>query len=198
MLPATSALPRAGDAFLIVDVQNDFLPQGALGVPRGDEVIPVLNAWIDRFTAAGLPVFATRDWHPPAHASFREHGGPWPPHCIAHTPGAGFPAGLLLPAATVVVSKGTMTEDPGYSAFAGTGLAEQLRGAGVRRLFVGGLATDYCVLHTVRDARAEGFEVVLLADATHPVDARPGDGAAAIAEMRRLGATVEEAQGRSH
>jgi nicotinamidase/pyrazinamidase len=187
-------MPRAGDALLIVDVQNDFLPQGALGVPRGDEVIPVLNAWIGRFTGAGLPVFATRDWHPPTHASFRDHGGPWPPHCIAGTPGARFPPDLLLPSATVVVSKGTKRDDPGYSAFAGSGLAEHLRGAGVQRLFVGGLATDYCVLHTVRDALASGFEVVLLEDATHAVNSHPGDGAAAIAEMHRLGVTVQEPQ----
>lgn len=185
---------RAGDALLIVDVQNDFLPGGALGVPQGDEVIPVLNAWIDRFADAGLPVFATRDWHPPAHASFADHGGPWPPHCIAGTAGAGFAQDLKLPAGTVIVSKGTQRDDPGYSAFAGSGLAQRLRSAQVRRLFVGGLATDYCVLHTVRDARANGFEVVLLGDAMHAVDVHPGDGATAIAEMRRLGATLEEAQ----
>lgn len=186
--------PDGGDALLVVDVQNDFLPRGALGVPRGDEVVPVLNAWIGRFAGAGLPVFATRDWHPPAHASFRDQGGPWPPHCIAGTHGAAFPPGLLLPAGTAIVSKGSEREDPGYSAFAGSGLAERLRSAGVRRLFVGGLATDYCVLHTVRDALAEGFAVVLLADATRAVDVHRGDGAAAVAEMCRLGASVEQAR----
>lgn len=182
--------PRSGDALLIVDVQNDFLPGGALPVPRGAEVIPVLNEVARRFASAGLPVFATRDWHGRHHSSFRPQGGPWPPHCVAGSRGAAFPAELDLPAATTIVSKGSRADDPGYSAFAGTGLEARLRHQGVGRLFVGGLATDYCVLHTVRDALARGFEVVLLGSAVRAVDARPQDGDTAIAQMRECGARV--------
>lgn len=182
--------PAPGDALLLVDVQRDFLPGGSLAVPGGDAVVPVLNAWLRRFALARLPVFATRDWHPPQHCSFRPAGGPWPVHCVAGTPGAAFAPELALPADAVVVSK---AQDPGqdaYSGFAGTPLAERLRAAGVRRLLVGGLATDYCVAHTVLDALAAGFEVVLLTDAVRPVDARPGDGAAAIERMRQGGARL--------
>lgn len=180
--------PQRGDALVIVDVQNDFLPGGALAVPHGDEVVPVLNRWIERFTARGLPVVATRDWHPPDHCSFRERGGPWPVHCVAGTEGAAFAPGLRLPADALVISKATEPDREAYSGFEGTDLAARLRGLGVRRLFVGGLATDYCVLSTVRDARREGFDVVLLEDAVRAVDVQPGDGARALEEMRRLGA----------
>lgn len=180
--------PGQGDALLIVDVQNDFLPGGALPVPEGDAVVPVLNRWIERFTARRLPVYATRDWHPPNHCSFREQGGPWPPHCVAGTEGAAFAPGLKLPPDAVIVSKATEPDREAYSGFQGTDLAERLRAQGVRRLFVGGLATDYCVLSTVRDALREGFEVVLIEDAVRAVDVQPGDGARALEEMRRLGA----------
>lgn len=179
-----------GDALIVVDVQNDFLPGGALPVPRGDEVVPVLDALVHRFRAAGLPVFATRDWHPVGHHSFRQQGGPWPPHCVAGSPGAAFPPDLSLPAGVEVVSKGRRPDDPGYSAFAGTELESRLRQEAVRRLFVGGLATDYCVLHTVRDALASGFEVALLLPAMRAVDVEKGDGEAAVAQMQRLGASV--------
>ena len=182
--------PQRGDALVIVDVQNDFLPGGALAVPHGDEVVPVLNRWIERFTARGLPVVATRDWHPPDHCSFRERGGPWPVHCVAGTEGAAFAPALRLPADALVISKATEPDREAYSGFEGTDLAERLRGLGVRRLFVGGLATDYCVLSTVRDARREGFDVVLLEDAVRAVDVQPGDGARALEEMRRLGAEL--------
>lgn len=182
--------PRAHDALLIVDVQEDFLPGGALGVPRGDEVVEPLNEWARRFARAGLPVFATRDCHPRNHCSFQAQGGPWPPHCVAGTAGARFAAQLQLPAFTVVIPKGTACGQEAYSGFAGTGLAGKLRAAGVRRLWVGGLATDYCVLHTVLDALGEGFEAVLLPDAVRAVDAAPGDGERALERMRRAGATL--------
>jgi len=179
-----------GDALLVVDVQNDFLPGGSLAVPDGDAVIGPLNHCIEQFARAGLPVYATRDWHPPRHCSFREQGGPWPPHCIAGTPGAAFAADLRLPRDAVVVSKATAAERDAYSGFEGTELAARLREAGVRRLFVGGLATDYCVLNTVRDALEEGFAVLLLGDAIRAVDVQPGDGERAIAEMQSLGARI--------
>lgn len=182
--------PGRGDALLLVDVQNDFLPGGSLAVPGGDAVIGPLNHCIAQFTRAGLPVFATRDWHPPQHCSFREQGGPWPPHCIAGTPGAAFAADLHLPPDAVVVAKATTAEQDAYSGFEGTELAARLREVDVRRLFVGGLATDYCVLNTVRDALAEGFAVMLLRDAIRAVDVQPGDGERAIAEMRSLGARL--------
>lgn len=182
--------PRAhrGDALLVVDVQNDFLPGGSLAVPAGDMVVAALNRYLARFESAGLPIYATRDWHPPDHCSFREQGGVWPPHCVAGTEGAAFSPLLQLPASAVVISKAARREVDAYSGLAGTGLAERLREADIVRLFVGGLATDYCVLNTVRDALEQGFAVVLLLDAIRAVDVAPGDGQRAIAEMLRLGA----------
>lgn len=177
-----------GDALLAVDVQVDFLPGGALGVARGDEVVPVLNAWVRAFVAAGHPVYVSRDWHPADHCSFAARGGPWPPHCVAGTRGAEFSPAFVLPPEYVVVSKATDRNRDAYSAFDGTALAERLRVAGVRRLFVGGLATDYCVRATVLDARAAGLEVVVLTDAIRGVDVTPGDSARAIEAMRAAGA----------
>jgi nicotinamidase/pyrazinamidase len=177
-----------GDALIIVDVQNDFLPGGALAVPRGDAILPVMNAYIERFRHAGLPVFATRDWHPPHHCSFRPQGGPWPVHCVAGTSGAEFPPALALPPDTVILSKAQDADRDAYSGFNGTHLAERLRARGIRRLFIGGLATDYCVLNTVLDALREGFRVFLLEDAIRAVNAQPDDGAQAVARMRRAGA----------
>ncbi len=176
------------DALLIVDVQNDFLPGGNLAVPAGDAVIPVLNRAITLFGWHALPVYATRDWHPADHCSFAAQGGPWPPHCVAGTPGAAFASSLALPPTAHIVSKATTAEKDAYSGFAGTDLAEQLRAQHVTRLFIGGLATDYCVLNTVRDALAQGFRVVLLLDAIRAVEVKPGDGQAAIDEMVARGA----------
>lgn len=179
---------EAGDALILVDMQNDFLPGGSLGVPGGDETVPVLNAFIERFAAAGLPIVATRDWHPANHCSFAARGGPWPPHCVAGTPGAAFAPGLRLPDGALVISKATSSDADAYSGFGGTDLDARLRQLGVSRLFVGGLATDYCVLNTVRDALALGYGVRLLEEAIRAVDVQPGDGDRAIAEMVRLGA----------
>lgn len=180
--------PRPGDALLLVDVQVDFLPGGSLAVPRGDEVVPALNGYIAEFRRRGLPILATRDWHPPDHCSFRARGGPWPPHCVAGSPGASFAAPLGLPREALVVSKATTAEADAYSGFQGTDLDASLRRLGVARLFVGGLATDYCVLNTVRDALRLGYRVLLLSDAVRAVDVHPGDGARALAEMRQAGA----------
>jgi nicotinamidase/pyrazinamidase len=180
--------PRPGDALLVVDVQHDFLPGGSLGVAGADAIVPVLNRYLDLWRARGLPVFASRCWHPPAHCSFRAEGGPWPSHCVAGSPGARFAVALALPEGATVVAKGTAPDRDAYSAFDGTALAARLADAGIRRLFIGGLTTDYCVVSTVRDAVARGYEVVVLEDAIRAVDREPGDGARAEAEMRRLGA----------
>jgi nicotinamidase/pyrazinamidase len=179
---------QAGDALVVVDVQRDFLPGGALGVPEGDRVAPVLNRYIARFRARGLPIVFTRDWHPADHCSFHAQGGPWPPHCVAASEGAAFAPGLDVAADALVVSKATATAPDAYSGFQGTELAGWLRDLGCWRLFIGGLATDYCVLQTVLDALAEGFEVLLLRDAVRAVDVAPGDGARAEQAMIAAGA----------
>lgn len=183
-------VPRAGDALVAVDVQVDFLPGGRLAVPDGDAVVGVLASAAADFAARGLPVFATRDWHPVDHCSFAARGGPWPPHCIAGSTGAAFAPGLELPAGAEVIDKATGRDRDAYSGFDGTDLAARLRAADVRRVFVGGLATDYCVLHTVLDALREGFAVVVLTDAVRAVEVRPGDGAAALRRMHEAGAQL--------
>jgi len=199
-VPTTQSKPwtiEPGDALLIVDVQIDFLPGGALGVPDGDAVIPVLNRYIDLFTAAGLPIYATRDWHPDGHCSFGPQGGPWPPHCVQGTEGAAIAGGLHLPKDAPVISKADTVEKDAYSGFQGTDLAHRLRGAGIRRLFIGGLATDYCVLNTVQDALGEGFGVCLLTDAIRAVDAHSGDGQRAERAMTGAGAVPVDLEGRA-
>lgn len=182
------------DALVIVDVQNDFCPGGALPVPVGDLVVPPLNAYAERFARAGATIFASRDWHPARTSHFKELGGPWPPHCVQESPGAKFHPGLKLPATTTVVSKGMDPEEDAYSCFQaedpeGFPFAAALGERGVLRLFVGGLATDYCVKATVLDALQEGFEVVVLEDAVRAVDLQPGDGSRALEAMRSAGAT---------
>jgi len=180
---------QSHDALLIVDMQRDFLPGGRLAVRGGDEVIPVLNRYIDLALGSGVPIYASRDWHPANHCSFRAQGGPWPEHCVAGAPGSAFAPDLRLPPDTYVIDKATRADEDAYSAFGGTRLAERLRDAGVKRLLVGGLATDYCVLNTTRDALAAGFEVLLLTDAIRAVNVQPDDGARAQEEMERAGAT---------
>jgi nicotinamidase/pyrazinamidase len=177
-----------GDALLVADVQNDFLPGGALGVRGGDQIVPVLLEYIARFDARGLPVFLSRDWHPPHHCSFREQGGPWPVHCVAGSPGSLPPPAFQAPPSAAIIHKATAPNKEAYSAFQDTRLDEQLRAARVRRLFIGGLATDYCVLNTVRDARGLGYEVCLLMDGIRAVNVQPDDGRKAEEEMVRLGA----------
>lgn len=189
MTEASAALQlKAGDALIAVDVQNDFLPGGSLAVPAGDQVVPVLNGYLARFAALGFPIFATRDWHPTDHCSFAAQGGPWPPHCVAETFGAAFAGTLALPSGSTVISKATRSDRDAYSGFSGTDLAACLREANVNRVFVGGLATDYCVLQTVLDAIGAGFACVLLLDAVRAVEVHPGDGAAAIKAMVDAGA----------
>lgn len=177
-----------GDALLAVDVQNDFLPGGKLAVGGGDAVVPALNRYLGLAKKRGLPVYASRDWHPREHCSFAAQGGPWPEHCVAGSAGAQFAPGFRLPPEAIVIDKAVDPQRDAYSSFEGTELAALLRRAGVRRLLIGGLATDYCVLNTVRDALANGFEVLLLRDAIEAVNVNPGDGARAESEMQRLGA----------
>jgi nicotinamidase/pyrazinamidase len=176
------------DALIIVDVQNDFLPGGALAVDQGNAILPALNTYIDLFRRRGLSVYASRDWHPALHCSFLAQGGVWPPHCIAGTEGAAFPPALALPDAALVVSKAVTANQDAYSAFQGTRLADELRKGQKKRLFIGGLATDYCVLNTVLDALKEGFQVMLLLDAIKAVNVHPGDGDAAVNTMLQHGA----------
>jgi nicotinamidase/pyrazinamidase len=183
------------DALIVVDVQNDFCPGGTLAVADGDQVVPVLNRYIDQFSKAGLPIFATRDWHPEKTSHFNTGGGPWPPHCIQGSKGAEFHPGLKLPRGTVMVSAGTGADEDGYSGFvgrdeSGVTLADLLRQRGIERVFVGGLATDYCVKHTVLDGLKEGFKVVLLADSVRGVNLKPDDSARAIEEMVNAGAEI--------
>lgn len=181
------------DALIVVDVQNDFCPGGALPVPEGDRVVPVLNAYLALAERVPIPIYASRDWHPAHTTHFAQFGGLWPEHCVQGTPGAAFHRDLKLPPSTRVVTKGTSANDEGYSAFEGTlesgrSLVEDLRAAGVSTVFVGGLATDYCVLQTVLSARREGFETIWLRDASLPVEVRPGDGARAEEQMLLAGA----------
>jgi nicotinamidase/pyrazinamidase len=185
------------DALIVVDVQNDFCPGGALGVERGDEVVPILNLYIERFHTAGLPVIATRDWHPAKTSHFKSYGGIWPVHCVQTTPGAAFHAGLRLGNDAIVISKGMAADEDAYSAFQakserGVWLAELLHELGVGRIFVGGLATDYCVKQTALDARARGFRVVVLRDAIRGVNLKPDDSEKALVEMRRAGASTAD------
>lgn len=189
MAAATGKLTLGiGDALIVVDVQNDFLPGGRLAVPEGDAVVPMLNRYLAAFAAKRLPIYATRDWHPLDHCSFKACGGPWPPHCVAGSTGAAFAPGLKLPSQTTVISKATTADKDAYSGFEGTDLDARLRAQSIKRVFVGGLATDYCVLNTVKDARQFSYEVLLLADAIRAVNVKPDDGRNAEAKMQRLGA----------
>jgi nicotinamidase/pyrazinamidase len=182
---------QAGDALLIVDVQNDFCPGGALAVPEGDAVVPILNQCIAEAEARRVPIFASRDWHPENHISFRQRGGPWPPHCVKGTPGAAFHPDLRLPENVEIISKAENPDEDSYSAFGGTDLAERLRRAGVKNIWIGGLATDYCVRATALDAIHEGFKVHLISGATRAVNVRPNDGERALEEVRRAGGLLE-------
>lgn len=174
-------------ALVVVDVQKDFCPGGALAVREGDKVVPVLNKYIEKFRKAGAPIIFTRDWHPSSHSSFRDQGGPWPQHCIRNTQGAKFHPDLAKPRPEEIVSKADK-KDEAYSFFQGTELAGKLRQRGIRRLLVGGLATDYCVKETVLDGLKYGFEVYHLDDASRGVNVKPDDSERALQEMTAKGA----------
>jgi nicotinamidase/pyrazinamidase len=189
------------EALVVVDLQNDFCAGGALAVPGGDEVVPVVNALTPAFDL----VVATRDRHPPDHGSFRgaavdparwrgaDPPAIWPVHCVAGTPGAELHPGLARDGLDLIVDKGQDRHSQGYSAFQDTRLAETLRSRGVDRLVVAGLATDYCVLNTVLDARAAGFAVTVVEDGVRGVEVVAGDSARALEAMRAAGAEVAAA-----
>ncbi len=176
------------DVFIIADVQNDFLPGGALAINESDKILPILNEYIEIFKNSNLPIIAARDWHPPNHVSFLAQGGLWPPHCVQDTDGAKFSPRLNLPESLTIVSKATNPEKEAYSIFDGTKLSEQLKSEGIVRIFIGGLATDYCIVNSVLDARAAGFDVVVLADATCAINLNPNDGDNAFEKMIHSGA----------
>jgi nicotinamidase/pyrazinamidase len=174
---------------ILVDVQIDFCPRGALPINDGDAVVPVLNRWIAAAADAHVPIYASRDWHPSGHLSFKGSGGDWPPHCLQDSNGARFHPDLRLPSSVIVVTKGARFDKDQYSAFDDTGLATELRKRQVTRVWIGGLAQDVCVRATVLGAREEGFDAVVIADATRPVT--PAGGESATDEMRRAGALFE-------
>ncbi|SDY37619.1 isochorismatase family protein [Nitrosomonas sp. Nm33] len=179
-----------GDALVIIDMQNDFLPGGSLAVPMADTIIPVINRYLKLFHEHGLPVFATRDWHPPDHCSFQQQGGPWPPHCIATTTGAAFYPEIEFSINTQVISKATTAEKDAYSGFTDTQLHALLQELGIHRLFVGGVATEYCVLNTVKDALQHHYATFVLKDAICAINLKLDDDLHALEEMERLGATL--------
>jgi nicotinamidase/pyrazinamidase len=176
-------------ALIIVDVQNDFCPGGSLAVEHGDEVVAPLNRLIKEFLSRGEPVYKSRDWHPVRTKHFTAYGGTWPVHCVQGTRGAEFHPQLSDDPRVHVVSKGLGDED-NYSAFDGTTLAEDLRREGVEEVWVGGLATDYCVKNTVLDALRAGFHVRAVSEAMRAVNLKPGDDARAVEEMKRAGAEI--------
>jgi len=180
--------PDPGTALIVVDVQRDFCAGGALAVSDGDDVVPVLAKWIERFRSRDLSVVYTRDWHPAHHSSFCEQGGPWPAHCVVGEPGAQFHPDLPVPEGAWIVSKATGAEGDAYSGFDGTDLETELRARRISHLYVGGLATDYCVKATVLDALRAGFETRVILAAVRAVNVQPGDGTKAIEAMRAAGA----------
>ena len=192
-MPDASGVHRS--ALLIVDVQNDFCTGGALAVPGSERVIKALNRYVADAVTRSIPVYASRDWHPAETSHFKAYGGIWPVHCVQNSQGARFHPDLQLPSDAIIISKGDETERPGYSALEGrtpdgTPLLTDLRQRGITHLYVGGLATDYCVKHSVVDASAAGLTVTVLEDAIAGVDLQPGDSERAIAEMRESGADI--------
>jgi nicotinamidase/pyrazinamidase len=186
---------ESGDALLLVDPQNDFCPGGALGVAEGDQVMPVLSSWAAEAEQSGVPIFVSRDWHPERTTPFAEYGGVWPPHCVQGTLGAEFHPALRLPSSAVVVSKGMGETEDAYSAFQardadGVTLGDLLRARGVQRLYLMGLATDYCVRASALGGLEQGLQVNVVRSGCRAVDLQPGDGHAALAAIETAGAVV--------
>ncbi len=177
-------------ALIVVDVQNDFCPGGSLAVAEGNEVVAPLNKLMKEFLDRGDPVYKTRDWHPEKTKHFSAYGGTWPVHCVQNTKGAEFHPDLLDDPRITVISKGFDERADGYSGFDGTQLAQLLREDDVKEIWVGGLATDYCVKQTVIDGVRDGFKVKALADAMRAVNVNPDDGRKAIEEMKAAGAEI--------
>ena len=186
---------ETGDGLLLVDPQNDFCPGGSLAVAEGDQVMPVLSEWAAAAEAAGVPIFVSRDWHPPRTTHFKKYGGVWPPHCVQGTPGADFHPALRLPSSAVIVSKGMGETEDAYSAFQardadGVMLADLLRGRGVQRLYLMGLATDYCVRATALGGLEQGLQVHVVRSGCRAVDLQPGDGHAALVAIETAGGVL--------
>lgn len=189
-----------GPALLVVDIQNDFCPGGALAVPKGDEIIPRVNRLVALFQRRGLPLLFTRCWHPRVTKHFKEFGGAWPPHCIQGTKGARFHPRLAIPKGAIILSKGMDPEQDSYSGFQavtdrGRDLESTLQELGVNEVFLAGLATDYCVRATALDATRRGLKVRVLTDAVRGVDMKPGDSEAALREMRAHRALFAQTRG---
>jgi nicotinamidase/pyrazinamidase len=189
-MPPDNLITDLGDSdtILVIDVQKDFCPGGALAVPDGDAVVPVLNKWVDAAFLKGAAVYLSRDWHPVKHPSFESFGGPWPPHCIQDTDGARFHPELKRPENAVVVTKGVRFDVDQTSVFDRTGLGHRLKADGVRDLWVGGLALEVCVLDSALDALKMGFDVHVIKAGTRPIDET--DGRAAVEKMAAAGASV--------
>lgn len=186
---------QSGDVLIITDMQNCFLPGGSLPVTRGDSIIGPLNSALDMFAVCGLPVIFTRDWHPPDHCSFQVKGGPWPVHCVRGTDDAAFSSRIHIPANPSVISKAVDPDKEQYSAYfghdeAGRTMAENLRSLKTQRIFIGGVATEYCVFNTVVDMLKDGYNVYVLEDGVKPVEVNPGDGQNALDQMERRGARL--------
>lgn len=186
---------QIGDALSVTDMQNDFLPGGALAVSDGDKIIPPLNHVIGLFEEKSLPIFFTRDWHASDHISFKSQGGPWPSHCVQNTHGAKFTSALSIPKGAILISKATEKDREQYSTFQGKDAdgnteSDLMKKFGIRRIFIGGLATDYCVLNSVKEALAGGYGVYVLSDAIQAVNVMPDDGEKALEEMIRHGAKI--------
>jgi nicotinamidase/pyrazinamidase len=184
-------------ALIVVDVQNDFCPGGALPAAGAHDIIPALNRHLGEARHREIPVYASRDWHPEVTTHFEQYGGQWPPHCVQQSTGAQFHPDLKLAADAIVISKGDDPATDGYSAFdghtsSGTPLLQDLRDRHVTTLYIAGIATDYCVKTTALDAMRAGIEVRILKDAITGIDVRPGDVDRALDEMTRAGARVVE------
>lgn len=182
-------------ALLIVDVQKDFCPGGALPAPGGDGIIPALNRHLAEARERDMPVYASRDWHPAVTSHFKEYGGEWPPHCVQGSAGAQFHGDLKLPADVIVITKGDDPAGAGYSAFDGhtkdrKTLLRDLHDRHITRLYVGGIATDYCVKATALDAAQAGLDVRVLRDAITGIDVQPADADRALEEISRAGAQI--------
>ncbi|MEW6102028.1 MAG: bifunctional nicotinamidase/pyrazinamidase [Candidatus Omnitrophota bacterium] len=184
---------KAKKALLVVDVQNDFCPGGSLGIPEGDKIIPNVNKYIRFFAKKKLPIFASRDWHPPRTKHFQAFGGEWPAHCIQNTQGAKFHPDLKMHKNTILLYKGTGPEEDSYSVFqakdlSGEGFLKILKRLGIQELYIAGLATDYCVRSSALDALKNSLKVKILMDAIKGVDLKAGDSERAIQEMVKKGA----------
>jgi nicotinamidase/pyrazinamidase len=182
-------------ALLVVDVQRDFCPGGALPASGCDRILPTINAYVAAAGELGMPIYVSRDWHPAVTTHFKPYGGEWPPHCVQGSSGAEFHPDLELPASAIVISKGEDPDRPGYSAFDGhtangEPLLTDLRNRHLDTLCVAGLTTEYCVRQTTLDALRAGLHVSVLTDAIAGIGAHPGDVDRALAEMTRAGAVL--------